>query len=212
MLRNNPDYAVQFGRSVDMGLGPQKAFPFFYNFVPSDKDNWDLVKGGGSAANLQGIGPQVGPNATIDHVINLDADSNFTLLSLKYTVYHIPELALAGYRWYDIIPAGWFQEQFDYQTSYGTPLSRYIEISISFIGPDGRYLYGGQNLDAVTNNRGGLLPLPIEVSQGYDFGYGQLRTPYLLPTNGSVMVKITNTHTVKTLVVGGILQGMKVRI
>ena len=210
MLNYNPDYAVKFGRSVGRDFEDQKAFPFFYNFVNSIDDDWDATHTTSNAANISYVGPTVAPGARVDHPIRLDPDFNFKLLSIKYTAYELPTIIIPGYKWYDWPGGGWFQEQADYQTAYGTPLSMFALVSLAFQGPDGRYLYGGHNTDPLVN--ASLYPLPIEIMQGYDFGYGQMRTPYLLPSNGVVMVSITNMHPTKTLVFGGVLAGMKVTV
>jgi hypothetical protein len=54
--------------------------------------------------------------------------------------------------------------------------------------------------------------MPLDVLQGSDFANGQVRTPVLLPREGQVILDITNTHPTYTLVVGGALFGMKVRV
>lgn len=116
------------------------------------------------------------------------------------------------YLWYEP-HTGWFQEQFDYNFAIGTPLIDFIDMSVSFHGPDGRILYGGQSMvftdGGVVN---GKIPLPINSVQGYDFGWGQLRTPYFLPSDAVIQFEITNRHTLKNLVVGGLIHGLKVRL
>jgi len=209
-IQNPVDYAVQFGKTVDKGRGGGPlAFPFWYNFIPDEEDNWDQVKGSGTLQNLEGIGVPVAPGTTVNHAVRMDSDYNFRLLWIKYTVYYWNPAGL--YEWYNN-EAGFFLYQFDYQHAIGTPLVNFLDVSVTAKGPDGRYLYGGMNLNAVTNNRGSLDPHPVENLQGYDFGYGQLRTPYLLPRSGLVNFEITNTHPTKTLKVGGCIFGMKVRI
>jgi hypothetical protein len=202
--------AVKFGRAADAGLGVNKAFPYIYNFVNREDDEWEANKGEGTAGNLTGIGPLVPSGQTVQHVIRLDPDFNFKLLWFKYTTYW-HDAANSLYFWYDPV-AGWFLEPTgNTQAHIGTPLTRYIRISVSF-RPDSRYLYGGQNLDILTNGQGGLVPINIQSVQGYDFGYGQVRAPYWLPNWGYIVFEITNTHTIKDIVVGGIAFGMKVRV
>lgn len=207
--RNPADCAVQFGKTVDRGRGGGPlAFPFWYTFIPADTDSW-APGSAGTAVNLDGIGVPVGPGATVNHAVRMSDDYNFRLLWIKYTVYYWNPAGT--YEWYNN-EAGFFLEDGDYQTAIGTPLVNFIDSSVSFRAPDGRYLYGGMNLNAVVNLRGSLDPHPLEDLQGYDFGYGQLRTPYLLPRSGLVNFELTNTHPSKTLKVGGCLFGMKVRI
>lgn len=209
-MLNSPQYSIRFGETADRGVGPNKAFPFFFNFVPIGSDTWERDKGAGTAANLTGIGPQVAPGQTITHNVNLTNDYLFKMLWIKYTVYHIPQLALAGYRWYDI-PAGWFQEQGDYQTMIGTPLHQFVSISLHYL-PTTDYAYGGVTRAPWARLTPGAYPVPIDVIQGYDFGCGQIRFPHLLPKQGVLVFDITNNHDTKTLVVGGCIYGMKVRL
>lgn len=207
-LYHNENYAVRFGESVDMGKGTQKAFPFIYNFIPSDKDEWESVKAAATAANLTGIGPTVPSGGTIQHPVTLDPDYNFKLLWIKYTAYWFdPEAEI--YVWYEPI-GGWTDEQGDYQTKIGTPLVNSLRIKLSAYGPDSRILYGDFDMQAASANA--INPAPVEALQGYDFGWGQLRTPYLLPREGLLMFEITNEHAIKDLVVGAAIYGMKIRL
>lgn len=206
---NSPNNAVRFGESVGMAFEEQQAFPYFYNFVNSVDDQWESQHLASAAGNIAHIGPAVAPLQTVDHPIRLDPDFNFKLLWLKYTAYTLPTIAVAEYRWY-VQPVGWFLEQGDFQMAIGTPLIDFLAVSLFFTGPDGRYLYGGHNTDPLIN--ASLVPLPITAVQGYDYGIGQLETPYLLPKNGIVMVRITNIHPTFTIYVGGALYGMKVTV
>lgn len=206
---NSPDRAVRFGETIDKGLEPQPCFPFMYNFVNFEDDTWEQAKGAGTAGNLTGIGPLVGPLATIQHIIKLEPDYMFLLEHLKYTAYY-HDSRVSQYLWYEPI-VGWFLDVADYQTQIGTPLVSAISISLS-IRPDNRYIYGGQNLDAVTNLQGSVLPLPVPDAQGYDYGYGQIVTPYLLPRDTQLLVEITNRHPTRALYVGGFLYGYKIRL
>lgn len=208
-MYNPVDRAVRLGQSVDMGLGPQKAFPFIYSFVDSVDDTWDTNKG---TDNLDSIGPLVAAGGTIDHPVRLRHDYNFKLLWIKYSAYWY-DSQNGIYVWYEPI-VGWsgLLEQGDFQTVIGTPLVQSLQISVSAHGPDGRYLYGGQNLENPVNNRGPLLPIQPTTIQGYDFGYGQIRTEYLLPKSAILNFRITNTHSIKALRVAGLIYGMKIRV
>jgi len=208
------DRTVRLGRSVDMGFGPNKAFPFVYNFVNKGDDNWR--PGLGVVANLvNGMGVIVPAQAgvlnsgvsPVQHVVRLDPDYNFKMLGIKYTVYYV-DFRLNVYDWYDD-PVGYYYESTDNQTQYGTPLWHYIRASVSFIG-DSRYLYG----DTVFNPATGpmKLPLPTDVLQGYDVCPVTLRVPYLLPSNGIILFELTNTHPTKDLKVGAGIFGMKIRL
>lgn len=206
MLRNYPDRAVKFGEAVDMGLGAQKAYPFIYSFVNVEDDEWQPGQTG--LTNLIGMGPAIPAGGTVRHFIRLNPDFNYKLLWLKYSVYYWDEQN-GIYVWYEPI-GGWFQEQGDYQTMIGTPLVNSIKVSLSAQAPSTRYIYGGAATDALRATA--LLPLDLECVQGYDYGYAQLHTPHLLPREGQLLLEITNTHTIKTLLVTGLLHGMKVRI
>lgn len=212
MLGNSTQFAIRFGESVDKGLEPQKAFPFIYTFVPTDKDTWEIDK---ATNNLSGIGIAIAPGQTLLQQVRLDSDNNFLMLFIRYTVYWF-DSRTGMYWWYEPTPAlggTWFLEQGDYQTAIGTPLTRAILASVWMEGPDSRILYGGQPLSQVVANvYAGKVPVPIPALQGYDFGYGQLRTPYFLPSSGMMMFELTNIHPVKTLVVGAAIYGLKVRI
>jgi hypothetical protein len=206
MHDNMPEYAIRFGEGVDMGLEKQRAFPFIYTMVPREEDNWERDK---ARNNLAGFGPAIPPLTTILHPVKLQQDLPFLLLWMKFSVLYD---SMGTYLWYEP-HAGWFQEQFDYNAAIGTPLTDSIDLSVSFQGPDGRYLYGGQSLmftDANVVNW--KIPVPLDNLQGYDFGCGQLRTPYFLPTDALIMFEITNRHTIKTLVLGAAIYGLKVRI
>ena len=210
MLKNSPDYSVQFGQTIDKGLEGQRAFPFFYNFVNAVDDTWEAVKGPATAANLTGIGPAIPALGSVQHPIRLDPDYNYLLLWIRYTATWL-DTVNGIYVWYEPV-VGWFQEQGDYQSSIGTPLVASIDVSAFFLGSQTNYLYGGFNTNPLAGGGTGRLSLPIEAAQGYDCGMGQLRTPYLLPREGIVMLDIHNRHTVKTLVVGGCLYGLKIRL
>ena len=212
MSDNSSQFAIRFGESVDKGLEPQQAFPFIYTFVPTDKDTWEIDR---LTNNLSGIGPAIPPGVTLLHQVRLDADCNFLMLWIKYTVYWL-DPRTGTYVWYEPVTGyggQWFLDPGDYQTVIGTPLTNSILASVWMQGPDSRTLYGGQATTMLAANAYvGKVPVPLSTLQGYDFGYGQVRTPYFLPANGMMMFELTNTHTIKTLVVGAIIYGLKVRI
>jgi len=285
-VRNyNPNYAIQFGEGVDMGLEPQKVFPFFYPFVNSEDDNWDATKEPGFVGNLSDIGPVVPAGGKVRYAMRLDPDYMWKLLSFKYTVYYpyfretnnfmtgtasiaagsdqlvgvgtlfltelipgdtimlngnlyriesitnnllatikdadIPAVAEPSgafsqeqwtkYMWYEE-PTGFFLEQGDYQTAIGTPLHRYIRVSVWMATPQNVYLYGGMNLDRQINNHGDVIPVNVQAVQGYEYGFGQLFTDFLLPRQGIVFFDILNTHSIKDLVVGCTARGLKIRV
>ena len=91
----------------------------------------------------------------------------------------------------------------------GTPLHHFFQVSIIY-QHDSRYLYGGVSNEFTS--AAGVAPLPVDVLQGADYGYGQLKTSHLLPKSGIILLEITNNHATKTLVVGGCVHGLKVRL
>jgi len=201
-------HSVEYGMSLDYGLGNNKAFPFMYSFVNFEDDTWEANK---ATNTMDSIGPLVPAGRTVEHPIRLSPDYNYKMLWLRYCAYH--NYGGSGtYIWYEPFLAGGFLEQGDYQTAIGTPLIWSIRVSVSMHGPDGRYLYGGKNLNNMINAQGDLLGPRVTALQGYDFGWGQIRTEYLLPRNGIIKLRIQNLHAIKDLYVAGMIYGMKVRI
>jgi len=291
-IMNNPTRAVRMKSSVDMGFGPNKAFPFIYNFINKGDDNWDRVRTTSRLANLEtGLGITIPVGGTRQLNIRLDPDYNFKLLSIKYTAYSnfvrtaaalagtvtvilgdvtrqvngvlttfladlvpgdavligantvyvqsvvsntqfimfdplapltgiptfaaaplsaIARLATGKYIWYDE-PGGWFQEQGDYQTQYGTPLLRFLLVSVSSL-TDSRYLMGGPGRSQGGFDILGTIPAVISSLQGYEYATIAVREPYLLPKNGQILLQLTNMSDIYPITVGGGLFGMKVRI
>lgn len=207
---NNPNQSIRFGENVERGAENSNfVFPFLYNFVHVEDDLWDQVKGDGTAANLTGIGPTVASGNTIDWNIRIDPDYAYKIKFLRYTAYWL-DSQNGIYVWYEPI-TGWDTYP-DYQTHIGTPLVNSIKISLSSLGPNSRYIYGGDNIDRFMNAGGNLQPVRAETLQGYDYGIGQLNTPYLIPKEGLLRFRITNDHSVKDLVVGGAVYGFKIRV
>lgn len=281
----SPDYAIQFGEGVDMGVEAQTVFPFFYPFVNSENDKWDINKGAGTLGNLSDIGPTVPSGGRVRYAMKLEPDYMWKLLSFKYTAYYLSQraelnpmtgtasiaagsdnlvgvgtlfltelipgdtirlngnnyriesitnnllaiikdadiplvaepvgalvrLAWNKYMWYEE-PPGFFLEQGDCQTAIGTPLWRYLNISVWFASPQNIYLYGGINMDAQINAHADVIPVNPQAVQGYDFGFGQLFTDFLLPREGIVFFDIVNNHPIKDLVVGCTARGLKIRV
>jgi hypothetical protein len=97
---------------------------------------------------------------------------------------------------------------------YGTPLAHFIKVALSFQGSGSKMLYGGQDSGAVVNPHGvnGRIPLPIDVIQGYEYGFLTTKTPYLLPRQGIMSFDVYNYHHTKDLVVGAAIYGLKIRM
>jgi len=198
------DFAVKFGRDPSLGLEEQKAFPFIYTLVNHNDDTWQ--PGGAGLANLVNLGPVVPANSKITHNVVLDPDYNFKLLAIKYTAY---KFVTGVFYWYTVASAT-ISDGMDPDMDFvGTPLSRYIGITLSFQGSGSKILHGGP--DAGPIYAGQRVPLPLNVMQGYDYGFLTTRVPYLLPRQGVMAFEITNSSIYDT-VVGAAIYGMKIRI
>lgn len=113
------------------------------------------------------------------------------------------------YQWYDE-PPGFFLEQGDYQTAIGNQFLKHIVVSV-WVVTQNQYLYGGINMDRQINDHGDVIPVNIRAIQGYDFGFGQLFTDFLLPREGMVFFDFVNNHPAYDLVVGCTARGLKIR-
>lgn len=105
----------------------------------------------------------------------------------------------------------WMVDTFDYQASAGQSYLRDLDVSMSFSSPQNQYLYGGANLNPVQNGATATAPLPVHTVQGYDYGWGHLITPMLLPREGSIRLDLHNRSAVD-LIVSGCIGGLKVRL
>lgn len=278
------DYAVKFHEAADGGLGPNKAFPFMYSFVPYRSDAWVPAATPTLAEALLGRGITVAASSSILHIVNLERDYPFLLLWIKYsgcyeftrsasapipsagtgtmpansnvltgagttfttdlvdgdtitvagnqfvvqhivsnTVLHtmlrnttgaglgpgaaINRVASSMVKWYR--PGrGMYADDWDSQKYNGEPIYKDLRVSVNF-DPDSRYLYGGMLKTTLAQ---GLTPIPVEVLQGYDYGYGMLKTRYMLPKQGNLVFEITNNNATYDIVVSGMAYGMKVRV
>jgi hypothetical protein len=72
--------SVEFGE--DMRYQDQKAWPFWYPFIPWPYLNTDELNGG-----LGLMGHRVPAGRIVDIPVNLARDAAFRLINLKYTVY-----------------------------------------------------------------------------------------------------------------------------
>lgn len=202
---NQRDFAVQWGEAVDRGASGNRVFPFGYSFVAREDDTWDVNK---TTNNLDSIGVLVGSGATVDHYVRMDPDYPFILKYVRYSVYYNSN---GTYLWYEpLLAGGWEWDPFQVQQTAGTPLLNSLDISLTAHGPDGKFLYGGMNLNAVVNGLGGLLPIGPNTLQGCDYGTGQPFFEYLLPREGMLRFRITNNHAIKDLYVAGLAGGVKV--
>jgi hypothetical protein len=212
MADQQKDYSIRFGESVDKGLEPQKAFPFIYPFVQAADDRWEQDKGT-MDGNMSGLALLI-PKATTTGPgrrqipIRLDPDYAYKLLWTKYSAYFIHG---SVYEWYDQ-PANWFLEQEQPEMVGGTPLTKFLYVSLSVASSAGIYVYGGHNTDTIRHPNQSTMPISLSAMQGYDFGWAQLRSPYFVARSGLILIDMYNTSTDKDLYVAGLLYGMKVRI
>jgi hypothetical protein len=209
-----------------MGLEGQKAFPFIYSFINRNDDQWAaqsvMTTQAAALTNIvNGIGPLVPANSKITHNVMLDPDYIFKLLSIKYTAYYSYEVPPNGvgehfgaYQWYENTLSSQIDAIDPDMQKVGTPLSHYIGITLSFMGSGAQVLYGGDDQGPVPTLRNGSrrVPLPVEVIQGYDYGYLTMRIPHLLPQQACLVFEISNFHPTYDLVVGAGIYGMKIRM
>jgi hypothetical protein len=206
-MLNVPQFAVQFGKSVDKGFeGGVTAFPFLYTFVNPSNDTWEQVKNPFSLQDdLQDVGPVIPAGGSVNIGVVLDPDHFFKLLDVRYTVYGYNE---GTFFWHDGTPG------FFYDTASCIPLSetilRHIRVNLSIVH-NGRYLYGNTNSFQQTGETLPVIPLDIDAIQGNETGFGQVRTEYLLPANGLLRFDIYNGNAFD-VVVGATIRGMKVRL
>jgi hypothetical protein len=105
----------------------------------------------------------------------------------------------------------WMPDTFDYQAAVGNAYLRDLDVSVSFSSPQNQYLYGGSNLDPIQNGATATFPLPVHTIQGYDYGWGHIITPMLLPREGSIRLDLHNRSS-EDLIVSGCIGGLKVRL
>lgn len=105
----------------------------------------------------------------------------------------------------------WMLDTYDYQQAGSIPYLRDIDVSVSFSSPQNQYLYGGANLNPVQNGATATVPLAVKSVQGYDYGWGHLITPMLLPREGVIRLDIHNRSS-EDLIVTGCIGGLKVRL
>jgi len=208
-IQQTEDYAVKFGRDPSLGLEGQRAFPFIYTFVNHSDDKW--VPGVSGLGNLSNLGPVVPAGSKRQVNVLLDADYNFKLLAIRYSAYAYTDETHSFY-WKDIDPlppltpiSGGMADEVDWM---GDDLVKYVGVTLSFQGSGSNILYGGPNVGALGGQR---VPLPLDVIQGFEYGFLTTRTPYLLPRQGIMVFELTNKFS-DDVVVAAAIYGMKIRI
>lgn len=200
-----------------MGLESEKAFPFIYTFRNRNDDQWTagttLTAQADAIDNIvNGIGPLIPANSRRTHNVMLDQDYIFKLLNIKYNASYVS--ATPDYQWYENCGTLQTDGLDPDMNKVGTPLSRFINITLSFSGAQAQILYGGDDCNAVPRMQYGSRrePIVVDTIQGYDYGFLALRTPKLLTQQACLIFDITNTHPTKDLVVGAAIYGMKIRM
>lgn len=216
-MHNLENSAIRFGETVDQGFSDESvAFPYMYTLVSSASDTYQDSAGGNP---LRGM-PFVAANSVLEVPVVLDPDFMFALQFIKYTISGYDAQG-AGVEWvdYDAV-MGDGSLAYDYQGHITTPYTNILRVSVSFHGPDGRYLYGGKNLDNNINGLGDLLGIRPATIQGYPYGPGQIRTAFLLPRQGIIKFRFENTpfrlnasnDLSKDVYVDALIYGFKVRL
>lgn len=123
---NSHDNSVRFGQTVDMGFGPNQAFPFLYSFVRPDPEFFFSAQ----PDKNRSIGYPVPAGSERSLYIELDPDYNFLLNHARYSVYTNVDPAVEPYQWYDntqvdypvTITAG-VNDEIDFEETAGVPLN-----------------------------------------------------------------------------------------
>ena len=211
--QNRYDSALEFGRAMISPEKENETYSYIYSLINRSDDSYrdTVLPGDPDASVLRNIGPVIVSGGHLEWAIKLDNDHPWKLLWIKYCAYSL--LPGGDASWYTV-PAAWDDLMsvgaYDQNQAIGENLDRYINVSLSVHGPHGRYIYGGDNVEALrTTDKS---PAPIRVFQGYDHGDGQVRIENLLPPQSLILIDIHNTHPTDSLRVAAMLYGLKVRI
>jgi hypothetical protein len=192
-------YAVDFNNAIRRGKLEKKIIPHFLSFVKKDVDTWEENKG---VNTLDSIGVLVNAGTVRKWYLRTDPDYNFHLKSIRYSVYYDHAGSI---EWYENTNV----DLSNSETFIGTPLLRFIGVSVS-ISPQGSYLMGGMNTNPLLSDT--TIPIPLHLTQGYEYGFGEVKVPYFISRNGVITLEIANNHTTKDLYLSGVFSGYKVRI
>jgi hypothetical protein len=225
------NYAAKFGQTVDRGMrGVPQAFPYIYNLINQDQDQWEQVKNPTSLGlNLSGLGPLVAAGTSVRVPVILDADYNFKLLYLRYTAYGYGDINVSpdpfppvpvppppmvnAFFWHEPLPGMWVDLANTLDSLHDSIL-RNVRVTVAF-QTNGQNLYGApwqsQTPPPPFAGMRNPLPLPVIAVQGNEFAIEPARLPMLLPANGAIMYEIYNDNAFD-VVVGITAHGMKVRL
>jgi hypothetical protein len=161
-----------------------------------------------SPPSMGGCAVLVPANGMVSRYVVLDPDYNYKLLALKYSAYYWDPSGSTMYNYVDqtaLISEGMDPDM----DKVGNPVSHFISAALFVQGSGSQCLYGGPSLNP--NNNLTRLPIPLDVIEGYDYGFYTVRTPYLCPRQGILYLELTNTKAVD-LYVAAAIYGMKVRL
>lgn len=215
------DYAIKFGRTPEMGLEPQKSFPFIYTFVNYSDCQWrpssdPVITDPDTFLNNAYVKVPENGKATVN--VLLDADYTFKLLNIKYSVvkFHSGGEEQPIPVFTSVDPFSPAADGMDQDENFiGVPFSSYLGITLSFQSSGSKVLYGGINSGALGGDR---IPLAVGSSQGYAYGFQAIRTPYTLPRQAIMVFELTNSLPVSqtslpnNLYVAAAIYGMKIRL
>lgn len=209
-----------------------KAFPYFVNFLPYPYQYGNINPVTDFYANTpaQMEGPDglavAGNGGRLDIPIVMSRDTAFHMLYVKYGAFEPdPESTLVrGSREQLVEPNNSLQggrSLFDASMNQRVPYYEALDVSFYFVSSGARDLYGGFAHEQASCgdpnaspapygvNVRQEYPIPVNSLQGQDDGMGMIRTPYQLPAEATVLVRVINHH-IATLRVYGCLFGYRI--
>lgn len=199
---NSPEMALRFSENADGGYFRNNEK---YNYLISLIPTADTTH---STSSMDGFTVPIAPLSSLQRVLRIEEDYNFHLLGAKFSAYYLDRGVFYFYE--NVIQnTNEALDTKDIQILKGTPYERYLKITLSVTG--NKYIYGGPSFSS--NNAGQYTSISLSTLQGVSAeGYGQIKTPYLVPRQGTITAQIFNTHATKMLKVAGFLYGEKVRV
>lgn len=127
-----------------------------------------------------------------------------------------------GTAWVDVSSVTLQSDGNDPDTPWvGTSYANYVRMSLYIQGSGSTTLFGGPSMNPAVKNTlaydspgdiNGRAPVPLMLTQGYDYGFYAVRRPYLIPRQAVMSFDVTNDHPSYSLIVAAAIYGMKVRI